>query len=69
MNFGTGEELFRGCMCVHGHRLTPRMGDERLAGPGMETCTQTRLSLSWMEASCDAAGGHGRCDAFRVLRH
>lgn len=38
------------------------------AGLGLETCGQTRLSLSWMEASCDDAtsSGHSRRDAFRA---
>ncbi len=40
-----------------------------MMGRGLETCSQARLSLSWMKASHDASdAGHGRCDAFRAAR-
>lgn len=43
--------------------------ERRPAGSGMETRSLARLSLCWMEASCDAsdAAGHGRRDAFTAV--
>ncbi|TKS92224.1 Disintegrin and metalloproteinase domain-containing protein 11 [Collichthys lucidus] len=42
----------------------------RPAGSGMKTCSQARLSLSWMEDSRDASdAAAGQCDAFKAARH
>lgn len=36
----------------------------------MKTCSQARLSLSWMEDSRDASdAAAGQCDAFKAARH
>lgn len=62
------------CLCAHRQSVCSQGGgrERRPAGPGMETCSQARLSLSLTEASrdaSDAAAGQGRCDAFRAARH
>ncbi len=61
-------------MCVRRQSVSSQSGgrERRPAGPGIETCSQARLSLSWMGASrdaSDAAAGRSRCDAFSAARH
>lgn len=77
MSFGIRRSHFWEFMYVHRQLVCAQSGgrERRLAGLGMATYSQARLSLSWMEASPDAsdatasAAGHGMHDASRAVRH